>query len=133
MNRFIGKARAGIVLVACGTLVSLVSSCTTAEPITAPAYTQRPTAQVVGPRPVNASAVSQKRDTGTYPTFAPPLTAAGTQMTEEEATSMQAGLSRHGSAPRKGQISEAEYKRRIAELRALGEQRAPGATPAASQ
>jgi hypothetical protein len=54
-------------------------------------------------------------------------------MTNEEAASMQAGLSRHGSAPRKGQISEAEYKRRIAELRALGEQQAPAVTPAASQ
>jgi hypothetical protein len=132
MNKRIGTMRAVFVLAACGTLVSLVSSCTT-QPAPAPVQAPRPTAQIVGPQPVNSNAVSQKRDTGTYPTFGAPMTAAGTQMTNEEAASMQDSLSKVGAARRSGQISEAEYKRRIAELRALAEQQAPGATTPASQ
>ena len=94
---------------------------------------RRPTAEIVGPRPVSDTAVSQKRDTGTYPTFSQPLTAAGTQMGEDEASTMESSLSRLGAARRNGQISEAEYKRRVAELRALAENQKPVATPAASQ
>lgn len=43
---------------------------------------------------------------------------------------MESNLSRLGAARRNGQISEAEYKRRVAELRALGENQKPVATPA---
>lgn len=42
---------------------------------------------------------------------------------DDEASKMESNLSRLGAARRNGQISEAEYKRRVAELRALGETR----------
>jgi len=111
-------------------LVTTLAACKAPEPIVAPAHMRRPTAEIVGPRPVSDTAVSQKRDTGTYPTFSQPLTAAGTQMGDDEASTMESSLSRLGAARRNGQISEAEYKRRVAELRALAENQKPVATPA---
>lgn len=111
-------------------LVSGLAACKTPAPIVAPAHMPHPTAQIVGPRPVSDNAVSQRRDTGTYPSFSAPITAAGSQMGDDEASSMESNLSRLGAARRNGQISEAEYKRRVAELRALGENQKPVATPA---
>ena len=133
MGKHIASARTAAVLSVFGLLLPLVAACKAPEPIVAPAYMKRPTAQVVGSQKVSASAVSQKRDTGTYPTFSQPITAAAPQMTDDEANSMQSSMSGLGNARRKGQISEAEYKRRVAEFRALAEQQKPGVTPAASQ
>ena len=70
-------------------LVTTLAACKAPEPIVAPAHMRRPTAEIVGPRPVSDTAVSQKRDTGTYPTFSQPLTAAGTQMGDDEASTME--------------------------------------------
>ncbi|MDH7800903.1 MULTISPECIES: hypothetical protein [unclassified Rhizobium] len=111
-------------------LVSVLAACKTPEPIVAPAHMPHPQAQIVGPRPVSDNAVSQRRDTGTYPSFSAPMTAAGSQMGDDEASKMESNLSRLGAARRNGQISEAEYKRRVAELRALAENQKPVATPA---
>ncbi|WP_367035658.1 hypothetical protein AB1J11_006510 [Agrobacterium arsenijevicii] len=108
----------------------MLAACKTPEPIVAPAHMPHPQAQIVGPRPVSDNAVSQRRDTGTYPSFSAPMTAAGSQMGDDEASKMETNLSRLGAARRNGQISEAEYKRRVAELRALAENQKPVATPA---
>lgn len=133
MGKNMDSLRTATLLSVCGLLLPLVTSCRTLPPVVAPDKMPGPTAQVVGPQRVDASAVSQKRDTGTYPTFAKPITAAMPQMGNEEADSMEVTMTRLGAARRKGQISEAEYKRQVAELRALSEQQKPVATPAASQ
>lgn len=133
MGKHLERARTATVLSLCGILLPLLGACRQLDPIVAPANMKRPAAQVVGPRTVDSSPVSQKRDTGTYPTFATPMTAALPQMEQEEASTMETSMTRLGNARRKGQISEAEYKRRVAELRSLSDQQNPVATPAASQ
>ncbi|MFS8121010.1 hypothetical protein QD336_01160 [Rhizobium sp. BR 250] len=123
-------ARIAVLSLSGAMLVTTLAACKAPEPIVAPAHMRRPTTEIVGPRPVSDTAVSQKRDTDTYPTFSQPLTAAGSQMGDDEASKMETSLSRLGAARRNGQISEAEYKRRVAELRALAENQKPVATPA---
>ena len=59
------------------------------------------------------------RKTGTYPVFSEPLTAANVQMSDEEAAQNQARLTQLGAARRTGAITEAEYLRRVAEMRKL--------------
>lgn len=133
MGKHMDSVRAATVLSVCGVLLPLVVSCRTLPPLVAPEDMPHPKAQVVGPQQVDASPVTQKRGTGTYPTFAKPMTAALPQMENEEADSMETTMTRLGAARRKGQISEAEYKRKVAELRSLYEQQKPVTTPAASQ
>ncbi|KXG86507.1 hypothetical protein ATO67_00245 [Agrobacterium bohemicum] len=133
MGEHMQSVRAATVVAVCGMLLPLLAACKSLEPIVAPAYMQRPKAQVVGPQPVDDSPISQKRDTGTYPTFAKPMTAALPQMEKDEAGTMEESMTRLGNARRRGQISETEYKRKVAEMRALYDQQKPVATPAASQ
>lgn len=133
MGKHMVSVRAATVFSVFGLALPLLAGCQNLEPVVAPANMKRPAAEVVGPRKVDASPVSQKRDTGTYPTFATPMTAALPQMQDDEATSMETTMTRLGNARSRGQISEKEYKRRVAELRALSEQQKPVATPAASQ
>ncbi len=59
------------------------------------------------------------RNTGTYPSLSAPLTAANTQMSDQEAADMQAKLSGLAHARKSGNISEAEYRRRVEEMRRL--------------
>ncbi|MGX5666109.1 SHOCT domain-containing protein [Rhizobium daejeonense] len=54
-----------------------------------------------------------------YPDFSGSLTAASVQMSNEEAGDLQRKLSSLGAARRSGAISEAEYQRRVQELRKL--------------
>lgn len=54
-----------------------------------------------------------------YPSFATPLTAASAQMTNEDANALGAKLSALSRARQSGAVSEAEYQRRVAELRKL--------------
>ncbi|KQO80906.1 hypothetical protein [Rhizobium sp. Leaf262] len=133
VGKHMDGVRVATVLSVCGVLLPLLAACKTLPPVVAPESMPRPQAQIVGPQKVDASPVAQKRDTGTYPTFAKPMTAALPQMENEEAGSMETTMTRLGAARRKGQISEAQYKRQVAELRALQEQQKPVATPAASQ
>ncbi|KQQ46865.1 hypothetical protein ASF69_06750 [Rhizobium sp. Leaf311] len=133
MGKHLERVRAVTALSICGILLPLMGGCRNLDPVVAPANMKRPAAQVVGPRTVDSSPVAQKRDTGTYPTFATPMTAALPQMENDEANTMETSMTRLGNARSKGQISEAEYKRRVAELRALSAQQNPTATPAASQ
>lgn len=80
-----------------------------------------PAATIVGEQKVDASPVYRKLDTNTYPTFSQPMTAAGTQMTNDEALTMEQSMSSLTSARKSGSMSEAEYKRRVDELRSLSE------------
>lgn len=65
---------------------------------------------------------SSTADLGTYPSVYGQRTAAIEQMTNEEAVSQQEQLTALASQRRSGQISEAEYQRRLKELQALAEQ-----------
>ncbi len=55
-----------------------------------------------------------------FPSVYRPLYAATTQMSGEEAQSQQQALSGLAARRASGAISEAEYRRRVAEMRALG-------------
>lgn len=96
-------ARIAVLSLSGAMLATTLAACKAPEPIVAPAHMRRPTTEIVGPRPVSDNAVSQKRDTGTYPTFSQPLTAAGSQMGDDEASKMEKAfrtLVRHGATAR---------------------------------
>ncbi|MDH6268687.1 hypothetical protein M2360_004094 [Rhizobium sp. SG_E_25_P2] len=57
---------------------------------------------------------------GPYPDFSRPLNSAMEQMTDEDAKTMETQLMALAGQRRSGAISEAEYLRRVEELRALG-------------
>ena len=63
------------------------------------------------PRPVTADK---------YPDISQPLDSAMAQMTDEEAERQEKQLSALARQRKLGRISEAEYRRRVAELRQLG-------------
>lgn len=54
-----------------------------------------------------------------YPTFGAPLTAANVQMSDEQAAELQHQLTTIGAQRQAGTITEAEYQRRVAEMRKL--------------
>lgn len=54
-----------------------------------------------------------------YPDFSKPLTSAMDQMSNEEAKKQEAQLAALGARRKSGTISEAEYKRRVEEMRKL--------------
>ncbi|MGE6740186.1 SHOCT domain-containing protein [Allorhizobium pseudoryzae] len=83
-----------------------------------------PPAVVVGPRSVARPEALTKLDTGTYPSLGKPLTAANTQIGDQEYTSREAQLSALASARASGAITEAEYQRRIDGLRRLASEHA---------
>jgi hypothetical protein len=82
-------------------------------PNTVPAATIVPASAGPAPGPVTL------RKSGTYPTFDRQLTAANVQISDEEAAGSEGRLAALGRARRSGAISEAEYRRRVAELRKL--------------
>jgi hypothetical protein len=55
-----------------------------------------------------------------FPTFNNPPTAANVQISNDQATDMQKQLTALGAKRKAGMISEAEYNRRVAEMRKLG-------------
>jgi len=128
MGKHSRSMRAASVLSVCGLLLPMLVACKDLPPVVAPANMPHPKAKIVGPQPV-ASEPTQKQDTGTYPTFAKPMTAAMPQMEENESTTMEQNLTALGKARRSGQITEAEYNRRVAELRKLAENQQPTRTP----
>lgn len=93
-----------------------VVGCATSQPVMeTTAINTPPTAQVVGPQPVD-SQPAVKHDTGTYPTFGKQLTSAADQMSDAEAAELQKRLSSLASARKAGQVSDAEYRRQLQEL-----------------
>jgi len=59
------------------------------------------------------------RNTGTYPTFGPTLTAAAEQIEDQDYQKSEPRLAALARARQNGSISEAEYQRRVAEYRKL--------------
>ena len=104
--------------------VSLASCQTQQNP--EPVVRQQPTAVIVGPQPVSTTP-TKLRSTNTYPTFDRQLTAAGTQMSEEEAKEMQANLSGLPGRRAGAAVSQAEYNRRVQELRQIATEQKPAA------
>jgi hypothetical protein len=104
--------------------VALLASCQSDSP-RPPAQNLQPFAQVVGSQPVDTSAVLQKRNTRTYPTFDGRLTAASEQMSDAEAQEMESSLSGLGARNQRGAGSQAAYDRQVEELRKLGAETRP--------
>ena len=69
---------------------------------------------------VFADEANENRDI--YPDFSKPLTSAMPQMSNEEADKQEAQLSHLAAQRKSGAISEAEYNRRVEELRKLNRQ-----------
>lgn len=119
MLRF--QARAGMVLARAAAAVALVaalSACTSLEDATPQA---QPVAQVATTH-VRVSAAERPTgpvNTGSYPTFSGPLTAANVQMDNDDAAKVEARLTALSHQRQAGTVSEAEYQRRLAELRRL--------------
>ncbi|MCL6707978.1 hypothetical protein M8R20_13305 [Pseudomonas sp. R2.Fl] len=79
---------------------------------------QSPTAEVTvrdADEPEEAASVGPDG----YPTFAAPLTAANSQLTNDEAAAISGKLSALSRARRAGTVSEAEYQRQLQVLRKL--------------
>ncbi|MDO1583857.1 SHOCT domain-containing protein [Rhizobium oryzicola] len=89
--------------------------------------TTAPQATVVGPQPAPTPKPITKLSTGEYPSVGRPLTAANTQIADQDFDSTEAKLTRLANQRKSGAITEAEYKRRIAALRQLGSEHAADA------
>lgn len=63
-----------------------------------------------------------------YPDFSTPLTAANTQMSNDQAAALEAKLSALGAQRRAGTVSDAEYRQRLLELRGIAEKHGSDAT-----
>ncbi|SMC65110.1 hypothetical protein [Rhizobium sp. RU36D] len=84
-------------------------------------FQPQPLAEVAAsPAPVSTTAVpTGPVNTGRYPTFGGPLTAANVQMENTDAAKIEARMTALSAARRSGSVTEAEYQRRLAELRRL--------------
>ncbi|RWX75640.1 hypothetical protein EPK99_18280 [Neorhizobium lilium] len=81
-----------------------------------------PPAVIVQSRTAPPPGPLTRRDTGTYPTFAPTLTAANEQIEDADYQKSEPRMAALARARKSGTISEAEYKRRVAEYRKLAAQ-----------
>lgn len=77
----------------------------------------------------NAVKPAGMNDTGTYPLLGAPLQAATTQMSDADAARMGARLQALADARKKGAVSEAEYERKVQELKTLGQATKDAAKP----
>lgn len=108
MSRVIVAALAGLALSGC---LAISETSQQTQPRAEVAADAAPVAATPVPTgPVN---------TGRFPTFGGPLTAANVQMENDDAAKIEAQLSALGAARQAGTVSEAEYQRRLAELRLL--------------
>ena len=119
MLNSVGRAKVHFIAAAALIAAPLLSACQSDSPKVPPAQLQ-PVAHVVGPQPVATTPVTVRRTDDGFPTFDGKLTAAGQQMSDEEASQMDASLSRLSAARSRGSISQAEYNRRVQELRDIG-------------
>lgn len=119
------KSRTGLLLAA----AVVLSGC---QALPEPKPPASPQAQVLTPRERVAVAAtgSGPARTGTYPSFSDPLKAANVQMENDQAKKVESRLSALGAARRAGTVTEAEYQRRLAELRALAADHGPAAEAA---
>lgn len=94
-----------------------LSACTsTATPETAAQFA--PKVVVTGTQPVSNEAPVMAKS-GQYPTFGKPLTAANTQIDDSQALEMRAQMDGLTAQRKAGTITDAEYRKRMAELQQL--------------
>jgi hypothetical protein len=78
-----------------------------------------PPAVIVQSKTAPAPGPVTRRDTGTYPTLSTTLTAANEQIEDADYQKSEPRMAALGRARKSGEISEAEYKRRVAQYRKL--------------
>jgi hypothetical protein len=105
----------------CGVLMLALAGCSTpAERAAWAAKRQAPQAVIVksaNGKPLNESTTDHTSDG--FPTFNNPPTAANVQISNDQATDLQKQLTALGAAHKSGAISQAEYDKRVAEMRKL--------------
>lgn len=104
------------ILVLTTAAAATVACSSTATPRTAAQYA--PKVVVTGTQPVS-TARPTIANSGTYPTFGPPITAANSQMDDSEATRIQAQMASLAASRNAGAVTEAEYQRQLADLKRL--------------
>ncbi|MFA7415317.1 MAG: SHOCT domain-containing protein [Rhizobium sp.] len=115
----VGKTR---LLIGCGVAgaLAIASGCVSSGQEATPV---QPTSSVLDVTVNDTNAPRQSAPLGRsrdgFPDFSQPLTAANVQMSNDEAAALQAQLTELGMARSSGAISEAEYQRRLLELRKL--------------
>lgn len=93
-----------------------LAACSTATPQTAAQYA--PKVVVTGVQPISTTP-AVIANTGSYPTFGPPLTAANSQMDDAEAVRIQAQMASLSASHSAGALSDAEYKKKLTDLNLL--------------
>lgn len=68
-------------------------------------------------------------NSGTYPLLGEPLRPATTQMSDADASAMGAKLQALADARKAGKVSEAEYNRKVQEMKTLGKSAQDAAKP----
>jgi hypothetical protein len=122
-SKFSFSGLSGQAVIAAFVALMAGTGCQSTQPST-PAPTTVPAAlevNVEDPDNPEAAAARPTYPDG-YPNFAGSLSAASVQMSNEEASALQAQLTSLGAARKSGAITEAEYQSRIAELRRLAAQ-----------
>lgn len=106
----------------CGILALTLAGCSTPEEKAAFAKRKQPPQAVI----VKPAKGSQVEETSTqqhykdgYPSFNAPPTAANVQINDQQAGDMVKQLTALGSQRKAGTISEAEYQKRVADMRKL--------------
>ncbi len=99
-----------------GATAGALAACSTATPQTAAQYA--PKVVVTGAQPVS-TVKPVLANTGAYPTFGRPMTAANNQMDDSEATRIQAQMAALTASRNAGAVTEAEYQKQLADLRLL--------------
>lgn len=114
---------------ACVAMTLVLSGCafTPEERATHAAHRAAPTAVVMNSPDAAANQPQHIKSPDGYPTFAGPLTAANVQMSDEQAANQQQQLSALTSARQAGTITEAEYQKRVEEMRKLAAEHGPDA------
>ena len=105
-----------IFALAAAALAVALTGCSTATPKTAALYA--PKVVVTGTQPVS-TVQPVMANTGVYPTFGRPITAANVQMDDVEATRVHARMTGLTAQHQSGAVSDAEYQKQMADLRRL--------------
>ncbi|MGV8937083.1 MAG: SHOCT domain-containing protein [Allorhizobium sp.] len=114
-----------VVLGAALSAIVFTSGCLTIDPTTlpkAPKSVVVPADEAMADVPPVDSTVTVKKK---FPGFDKPLKAANVQMTDIDALQVESELSALGVARESGAITDAEYQKRLAELRKLAAEHGP--------
>ncbi len=111
----------------CGVLVLALGGCSTPEEKAAAAARRVPPTAVV----MKSASGTASQDSGLqrykdgYPSFNGPLTAANVQINDQQAATTQKQMSALAASRNSGAITQAEYERRVAEMRKLAAEHGP--------